>query len=264
MNKNSLYITVVCLLGSILLLNACHSEPEPEPELKPEDNTEEEIPEGCIKDYDGNIYETVTIGDQTWMSDYLKVTHYEDGTPIYDGTDSAASLTTPYYEYPGFIRHFKETYGLLYNWQAATRGQYSVKNPSGVQGACPDGWHIPSIREWKQLLNFVSSHSEYICGLDNTENIAKALASKEGWNQYDDSSSECSPGYNPETNNLTGLSLKPIGSKSAGVGYEAMVWSTSENGKTSANYILIACDVPSVTTRNQSKDKLIGVRCVKD
>jgi len=34
----------------------------------------------------------------------------------------------------------------------------STSNPSGVQGLCPSGWHIPSDDEWTELVN-IDAHT---------------------------------------------------------------------------------------------------------
>lgn len=75
----------------------------------------------------------------------------------------------------------KSTYGLLYNWVAVMHGASSNSAvPSGVQGICPDGWHVPSYAEWKKMTDYVSSQSQYFCS-SNSSNIAKALASTNEW-----------------------------------------------------------------------------------
>ena len=93
-----------------------------------------------VTDYDGHQYKTVKIGDQCWMAENLKSTHYADGTEIeeqwaYNNDEALA-----------------HTYGRLYNWAAMMHGAASSNsNPSGVQGICPDGWHVPSDSEWQEL-----------------------------------------------------------------------------------------------------------------
>ena len=43
-------------------------------------------------------------------------------------------------------------YGAYYTWAAAMNGAAaSSSSPSGVQGVCPTGWHLPSDDEWKTL-----------------------------------------------------------------------------------------------------------------
>jgi uncharacterized protein (TIGR02145 family) len=94
-----------------------------------------------VIDYDGNVYKTVKIGSQTWMAENLKSTHYSDGTPIES------------FAYNNDTSHAR-VYGRLYRWSAAMgEAASSTTNPSGVQGASPVGWHIPSDAEWQVLIN---------------------------------------------------------------------------------------------------------------
>jgi uncharacterized protein (TIGR02145 family) len=114
------------------------------------------IARNTISDYDGNIYGIVTIGNQTWMAENIKTTHYANGTEItlVENSTSWDALGTTdkamcYYDNSTTN---KDTYGALYTWAAAMNGAASSDaNPSGVQGACPDGWHLPSDAEWKEL-----------------------------------------------------------------------------------------------------------------
>jgi uncharacterized protein (TIGR02145 family) len=121
----------------------------------------QEIGDSTVTDYDGNVYKTIKIGNQIWMAENLRTTHYSDGTPIENGTGlgeiSTEDTTCRFFYYDDDTTNIEE-YELLYNWYAATRGtDGSSSNPSGVQGISPKGWHIPSHAEWTELELFLGS-----------------------------------------------------------------------------------------------------------
>lgn len=109
---------------------------------------------GTVTDADGNQYRTVTIGTQTWMAENLNTTRYADGTPIADGTDNPSDSGKHYYIFLGDTLH-RKVFGLLYSWEAATNASEGEAHLQGIQGACPDGWHIPSFAEKEALLNYL-------------------------------------------------------------------------------------------------------------
>ncbi|MGD0755070.1 MAG: fibrobacter succinogenes major paralogous domain-containing protein [Bacteroidales bacterium] len=113
-----------------------------------------------IIDIDHNIYYPVNIGDQTWMSDNLKVSHYPDGSIIPRIEDRLTWFNMPWYNsaycwYENYSA-IAGTYGNLYTWPAAMNLDSGSDIKTGnVQGVCPDGWHLPSDSEWKQLEMFL-------------------------------------------------------------------------------------------------------------
>lgn len=174
-----------------------------------------------VTDYDGNTYPTVQIGTQCWMKENLRTTHYSDGDGIMQGNGVTGSQTVGYFYYPNNDVNNKQLYGLLYNWAAVMNGA-DTNNlvPSGVQGICPTGWHVPSDNEFLIFLNYVRANSEYLCGT-NQNYIAKALADTMGWSQapthYSASASyTCMVGYDTIYGNSTGFSARPAGRASAG------------------------------------------------
>ncbi len=97
-----------------------------------------------VVDIDGNLYETIQIGDQVWMAENLKVTHYRDGTAIPNLTDAGGWTNTSsgaYCIYNNNASNEVDSYGALYNW-------YAVNDSRNI---APSGWHVPSDDEWKEL-----------------------------------------------------------------------------------------------------------------
>jgi uncharacterized protein (TIGR02145 family) len=100
-----------------------------------------------ITDIDGNIYNTVQIGDQCWMKENLKTTTYSNGTPIPNIIDNQewTTISTGAYAWQENDISWKNVYGAIYNW-------YTTVDPNGL---CPAGWHVPSDDEWTVLTDFI-------------------------------------------------------------------------------------------------------------
>lgn len=205
MNVNNFFGCIFCVL--VLFFMSCHKD-----KLS---NSDGLILKNAVTDIDGNIYNAVQIGNQVWMAENLRTTHYADGTPIPSGStydDYHYSSTEPYF-YDPIAYNIK--YGYLYNWPAVIHGaENSNNNPSGIQGICPNGWHVPSDEEWNELKNTVENNYSV--------DIAEALKATSGWN-------------NTNGNNSSGFSAVPAGYANRGelckFGLCACFWSTTMTGK---------------------------------
>ena len=215
-----------------------------------------------VTDIDNNTYNTVQIGNQCWMAENLRTTRYANGTTIPLGTDT--NSTTAYRYYPNNNSSYVTTYGYLYNWKAVMRNSSSSSaNPSGVQGVCPTGWHVPSDAEWTQLTDYVSSQSQFVCG-SNSSYVAKALASRIGWCS---NSSTCAVGNNQSTNNTTGFNILPAGSYEVmywNFTFSATFWSTTQNNGLAAYGRGLDHNNASLSRYGDNKRVGSSVRCVRD
>jgi len=107
---------------------------------------------GTVTDIDGNIYHSDTIGIQIWMVENLKVTKYNDGSPIpliKDGHAWSMLTTAGYCWYNNDATALKNNYGALYNWIAVNTGNL-----------CPTGWHVPSDNEWSILTTYLGGENK--------------------------------------------------------------------------------------------------------
>ena len=236
-----------------------YSNPSSDSTLTPSDTTINQPCPGTptVTDSEGNTYNTVSIGDQCWMKENLRTTKYPDGTDI--------PLNNGRY-YPNNDTNNVAGYGYLYTWNAIMNGAGSSSaNPSGVQGICPVGWHVPSSEEWGQMISYVRSQSNFLCN-NSPYNIAKALAATENWNH---SYSPCHIGYFQIENNVTGFSVLPAGyfrnNNYVGFGSQGIFWSSTTGDISDfSGYISLRFDEYNVVGGTIHKDNGLSLRCIRD
>jgi len=193
-----------------------------------------------VSDVDGNVYNTVTIGTQTWMVEDLKTTKFNDGSPIPLVTDYDEwhALETPAYSWYENEVVSENGYGALYNWYAVN----SCK-------LCPDGWHEPSDTDWTILTNNFG-----------TEETAGGNLKETGTNHWQ------TP--NGGATNEAGFTALPGGIRGSSGGYGdrgdfGYWWSSTESNTTEAWYRSIGFlfeDVERLSIGN--KHTGFSVRCI--
>jgi uncharacterized protein (TIGR02145 family) len=127
-----------------------------------------------VADGEGNIYNTVHIGNQCWTQSNLNVTKFRNGDDIANLTNGSQWSGTPPSATGAWCSYNNNsandaTNGKLYNW-------YAVNDSRGL---CPTGWHVPSDGEWTTLTN----------GLGGTSVAGGAMKTTTGWT---------SPGAHPQ------------------------------------------------------------------
>jgi uncharacterized protein (TIGR02145 family) len=206
---------------------------------------------GTVSDYDGNVYQSITIGNQCWMAENLRTTHYSDGNiisdylwPENDSTSNAA------------------IFGALYSWNAIMNGEASSdNNPSGVQGVCPDGWHVPSDSEIKELEMYLGMTQSQA---DNTGWRGSDQASKLS---YDNSIWQSGALVDNASFEETGFNALPSGYNNGSFHGETgyfFFWCTTQYNSTDAIRRQFTYNMASIYRAYSPKTDKYSVRCIKD
>jgi uncharacterized protein (TIGR02145 family) len=183
---------------------------------------------------DGQVYPIVQIGPKCWMKENLNYDQSAFGND-YCYENNPANCTAN---------------GRLYEWSAAMQGASSAYgDPSGVQGVCPSGWHMPSDAEWCVLENTVQPGVNPGCG--NTGWLGSTLGI--------DLQAGGSSGFDAL---LGGYYYTPGGWTY--LGYDGAFWTASEAGGSNAWSRVVEFESGSVLRSNYDKTRGYSVRCVKD
>jgi len=174
-------------------------------------------------------YRTVKIGTQTWMAENLN--YNASGSKCYNNVETNCAV-----------------YGRLYNWATAMANSASSSaNPSGVQGICPTGWHLPSSAEWDALMIAVGGSST----------AGTKLKATSGWNGggngTDDYGFSALPGG-------FGYSIGLF----SNVGDYGYWWSSTESSASYAYSRGMNCYDAYVYSLDYDKTLFYSVRCVQD
>ena len=202
------------------------------------------------------VLKSTTIGNQVWMAENLKTTHFNDGTPILLVEDNKEweNLTTPAYcWYDNSRVGYQESYGALYNWFAVNTGKL-----------CPVGWHVPSDAEWKTLTDFLGDSvwfEKQVAGIKLKE------AGNQNWTFND----------TIYATNEYGFTALPGGTRTIygafwGINEEGCWWTSTEddynhekyNSTTDAKNREMNLLTNGVTEIQQYKQTGMSVRCIKD
>lgn len=130
---------------------------------------------GTMTDIDGTIYPTIKIGNQWWMQENLKVTRFRNGVEIHNASEKLDWIKThaAYCVYENNIA----TPGLLYNF-------YAISDQNNI---APNGWHIPTDEEWKELEVYLGMHPDVadkvnFRGLDEGNKLK--IEAPIGWSEF--------------------------------------------------------------------------------
>ncbi len=201
-----------------------------------------------IDSRDGNIYATVQIGNQCWMSENLAFLPEVHNKLEFEQAGQSNEPSFGVFGYNGSSAEDAKKeeaynlYGVLYNWYAASNNEVAGSHNKRIRGICPQGWFLPSDNDWTILSNYLAENGYNYDGSyalaewsdnEKLQKIGKALAAQSHWRT---SNSEGAIGNDLSLNNKSGFNALPACSRIYDGTYEymrseTMWWSSTMNNE---------------------------------
>jgi uncharacterized protein (TIGR02145 family) len=196
-----------------------------------------------VSDVDGNTYNTVSIGNQIWLTENLKTTKFNNQDPIPLVTDNTLWSTQTEAAYCSYQNDnlLANVYGNLYNWHVL----------NDIRNVCPTGYHVPSILDWEALIDFLGGAA-----------VAGGKLKEAGLAHWMDP--------NTGSTNSSGFTLLPSGWRAHNNGfyenltYMAYQWSSTSIDALNASIMLVGFDSESCLTSESHKLTGLPIRCLKE
>jgi len=182
---------------------------------------------GTVTDIDGNVYQTAKIGNQWWMAENLKVSHFQNVETIPDVIDNTI-------------------YGKLYNWPVVTDSR----------GIAPEGWHVPTDEDWQELEMYLGMSQSEVNAMDWRGTTEGGKLKEVGTLHWK------SP--NTGATNETGFTALPGGHNSLAKTEFAYFWSTTSINSELAWNRILGYNSSQISRDDSKKINKFSVRCIKD
>jgi uncharacterized protein (TIGR02145 family) len=197
---------------------------------------------------DSQQYRVITIAGQKWMGENLNVGEQLSTNEMAMQNDRIEKFCY------NNSRENCRALGGLYTWDEAMQyNRPANKEDDNVQGICPDGWHIPSEKEWQEL-------SEHLGGEMVAGNKLK------DWRYWDQSVLK---NKNQIDLKATGFAALPAGridisGESHYKGVSTSFWSASQSGSDKAWHRTITTRGSGLYHDASYTTQKFSVRCIKD
>lgn len=199
---------------------------------------------------DGEIYHYRTYGSLDWFTQNLR----------YSGADADTLLGRPYDDSEGIDQIF----GRLYSWNDATGGISGSGLGGGPQGACPEGWSVPTVEDWEDLALAVGGSAldflDHWAGIGEMVSAPITLNGSAMWPYSPDNLHTNTGGWNGFP---TGNSRDHYG-EYENIAVYGMWWASTENADGMVPYRFIFYNTDTFDVYYTDKESYgVSVRCVR-
>jgi uncharacterized protein (TIGR02145 family) len=193
-------------------------------------------------------YKSIIFGNQTWMAANLDVAVFRNGDSIPQAKTNEEWIKAGKENKPAWCYYNNnplngKKYGKLYNW-------YAVNDSRGL---APEGWHIPTRREWDNSISDTRGQGGY----------GKQMKSTTGWDGF------VKNGVKKSGNgtNEQGFNALPSGDREDKFNYLnklAAYWCSNEQTIYASWYVYLYYELDDYSNNYGPKENGLSVRCIKD